>query len=82
MKTRLEMKTVIKISREKSSAFLLFRPPKSCSQTDNTDSELKGMYHITLPSNSGQEKQTFLNMAGFGRGGPKKGTSSRAVTET
>lgn len=25
---------------------------------------------------------TFLKMAGFGRAGPKKGTSSRAVTDT
>lgn len=26
--------------------------------------------------------QTFLKMAGLGRAGPKKGTSSRAVTDT
>jgi len=76
------MKTVTKISHEKSSALLLFTPPKSPSQTDNTDSEHKGVYYIPLPSNTEPEKQTFLNMAGFGRGGPKKGTSSRAVTET
>ena len=82
MKTRLEMKTVTELSHEKSSALLLFRPPQSSSQTDNTDSEHRGVYHIPLPSNTGPEKQTFLNMAGFGRGGPKKGTSSRAVTET
>lgn len=83
MKTRLEMKTAIETSGDKSSTLLLFRPPKPSSQTDNTtvnttaNKRVCSIFprHLTM-------KQTFLNMAGFGREGPKKGTSSRAVTET
>lgn len=73
------MKTLEKISDYKSSAYYSLDLQSALARLTIPTQRTSV---CSLPTNTEPEKQTFLNMAGFGSGGPKKGTSSRAVTET